>query len=343
LGNNIHHLSKTLSIMQIESFTPIIYHNPLSIQASKQTSYTWLVSNTKPFDELLLSWNAHRPLQGHYVILSSISFQNKWSPWLLYAVWGAQDQFSFHDTTPHAPVHSFQDQVEMLENKTASGFRIRIEACGGATLDHFYHLYACISTQSNKPIWAKPHDSFPPLTVPGLSQLCLNHPRAKSFCSPTSTTSVIQYILGHTRPNPLDFAKNVYDAGFDIYGNWSFNVAQAFVELGAQWQCYYARTEGFSTICQYLKKNLPVVVSIKGTLTGSPLPYSNGHLIVIRGYEANTHQVLCMDPAFPSNEQTMISYQWEEFMQAWKSRNHLGYFFFPLCQNGCLSLQKRGL
>jgi Peptidase_C39 like family len=309
----------------------VIQSHTLSLPTLEQKNYTWSVSKTFPFDELLISWNAHRPIKGHYVILSRVWIQSKWSPWLLYAVWGTHEQFSFHDTTSAAPVHSFQDQVEVLDDQTASGFCIRVEACNGACLASFYDLYAGISLlKSPKQSYPKPLHSFPPLTVPNISQLCLSHPRASSFCSPTSTTAVIQY-LASKQLHPVQFAKKVYDSGFDIYGNWSFNIAQAFVELGQKWRCFCARMSKIEWLWDSLRRRVPVVISVIGTLPKTLRPYSSGHLIVIKGYDAQTEEFLCMDPAFPSNDETSIAYPWDELMQAWERRHYLAYFFFPLC------------
>ncbi len=319
-----------MMINSLEFSTTLNFHflNTQSPQMRRKTSYTWVISALSYFDELLISWNAARPLQGHYVILSRVLIQDQWSPWLLYAVWGAQCQYSFHDTTSKAPVHSFQDQIELLDEQVATGFCIRIEACAGATLENFYTLYACTSRiKAPKPTWASPSCSFHPLSVPKISQLCLNHPRSHSFCSPTSTTAVVQYLHSHQHLSPLQFAKQVYDASFDIYGNWPFNTAQAFVELGPQWQCFCARMAKIEWLWQSLQHGLPVVISIKGTLPGSLLPYSNGHLMVIKGYDATSQQFLCMDPAFASDEQTEIAYPWHTLMHAWEKRHYLAYFF----------------
>jgi hypothetical protein len=313
-----------------KKFAPVIKQHSLKLQSSEQRSYTWFVPKVKSFDELLLSWNAVRPVRGHYVILCSVYVQNHWSSWLLYAVWGTHHQYSFHDTSSQDLVHSFQDQIQIIEGQIATGFRIRIEACDGATLENFYTLYACCSfLKSFKFSSFQPLYSSLVLPIRGLSQLCLNHPRTASFCSPSSTTAVIQYVFPDKYPSPLQFAKNVYDAGFNIYGNWSFNTAQAFVELGLQWQCLCARAEGFETIWYYLKRGLPVIVSLKGVLRGSQRPYLNGHLMVIKGYDALSQQILCMDPAFLSDELTSMRYDWREFMQAWQRHHYIAYFFFP--------------
>lgn len=311
--------------MMVSFFHP----HDLPCYAALQKSYRWEISNTTPFDELLLSWNALRPLKGHFVILASVYIKT-WSPWLLFAVWGDNTQYSFHETTSKAPVRSFQDQVEILDGQLATGFRIRIEACAGSSLEKFYSLQAStahIKSYSPSPRYSP--DSSLQFPVPGLSQLTLPHPRSKSFCSPTSVAAALSY-MRNEMVDPLKIAKRVYDEGFDIYGNWSFNTAEAFVQLGSEWRCWHSRTKGLDSIWPYLKQGLPVVASIKGSLAGSLMPYANGHLVVIRGYDAVNRRILCMDPAFPSNEETLVAYDRDEFLQAWKHRHHLAYFFCPV-------------
>lgn len=306
----------------------LFYSCDLQCNSPLGKTYSWEVQNINPFDELLLSWNALRPLKGHFVILASI-YIKRWSPWLLFAVWGADAQYSFHETTFQAPVRSFQDQIEILDDQLATGFRIRIEACAGASLEQFYSLQAStahIKTYSPFPNYSP--DSSLQFPVPGLSQLTLPHPRSKSFCSPASVAAALSYIRNE-KTDPLKIAKGVYDAGFDIYGNWSFNIAEAFAQLGSEWRCWHSRTNGLDSIWPYLKQGLPVVASIKGSLAGSLMPYANGHLVVIKGYDAVNHRILCMDPAFPSNEETLVSYNKNEFLQAWKRRHFLAYFFCP--------------
>lgn len=307
-----------------QHFAPILTPHLFPELSPEQKSYTWTHPSIEPFNEMLVSWNALRPLKGQYVILVSVLHRN-WSPWLLYAVWGSHGQYSFHETTPHSPVHTFQDQVELLDDEQATGFRIRIEACEGAALDQFISLFAC-TTQIGAPkqIFPPPAASIE-LPVKGLSQLCLTHPRSTSFCSPSSVTSVIHYHVNTSVLNPSDFAREVYDSGFDIYGHWPFNTAQSFVELGPPWQTCCARMAGFDSIINILKEGFPVIVSLKGHLTGSCMPYAAGHLIVVRGYDAPSQSVLCMDPAYPADEQTLTSYPLNEFMQAWGNRSNLAY------------------
>lgn len=317
-----------------KAFNPLLHSHDLPSSAAQNHTYRWETPSLSPFDELLISWNAQRPSCGHYVILVSV-YTSEWSPWLLYAVWGSRHQYSFHDQAHAGSLESFQDQVQLLKGQVATGFRLRIEARQGASLAHFHTLHACSShLASFNKCSSYPTSFFSSiqLSVPGLSQLALNHPRATSFCSPTSTTAVIRYLLAHDQLTPLPFTEKVYDAGFDIYGNWAFNVAQAFVELGPAWSCWTARLAGFDSLFSYLQQDLPIIASVKGQLTGSLMPYTNGHLLVVRGYEASTRRVLCMDPAFPSDEQTHQAYDLDEFMHVWSQRYYLAYLFGRKCE-----------
>lgn len=310
----------------------MLYKHELTFSCSHQKNYMWEAIDLLPFDELIISWNAQRPLKGQYVILASVYIEDHWSSWLLYAVWGDHYQYSFEEQSPKTHVRCFQDQVEVLAGKVATGFRLCVKAYGEANLHDFYRLYGCASLLQQPlplplPSFSLPHLSSIHLEVPGLSQLNLPHPRATSFCSPISTTAALRFILSCSDLNPLSFTEKVYDAGFDIYGHWPFNVAQAFVTLGPQGHCWCERVTGFEAIVPYLEKGLPIVVSVKGQLTGSLMPYTSGHLIVVKGYDSRTKRVLCMDPAFPSDADTHQAYPFEEFMQAWKNRRYLSYLF----------------
>lgn len=305
----------------------MLYKHNLTISSLGQSNYIWEFADLPPFDEMIISWNAQRPLKGQYIILASV-YIDQWSPWLLYAIWSDRYQYSFEEKFLDAPVRSFQDQIEVLAGKTATGFRLCVKTCGGASLTDFYTLYSCTSyLQQPLPLFSLPIIPSIHLDIPGLSQLNLPHPRATSFCSPISTTAALRFILSLPTLNPLNFTEKVYDAGFDIYGHWPFNVAQAFVTLGPHWRCWCERTAGFESIVPYLQQGLPVVVSLKGHLTGSLMPYKNGHLVVVKGYDAQTQHVLCMDPAFLSDEQTHKTYPYNEFMQAWRNRRYLAYLF----------------
>lgn len=287
----------------------------------------WKEENLNPFDELMISWNAVRPIEGKFLFYVSVK-TDEWSPWLLYASWGSEGQSSFLSTTEEAPVRVYQDALEVLEEKKATAFQIKIVAEEGSHLSNIHGLH--VYTNSDKPNGIQKADSSLAsicLKVPGLSQMSLNHIRHADLCSPTSTTAIIRYLSNDYTIDPLSFAQQIWDSGFDIFGNWVFNVAEASSHLGNKWQCWVERLSGFNEIHSYIKRGTPVVVSIRGPLMGSALPYAKGHLLAVVGYDALNQRVICMDPAFPTDKETHISYSLSDFVQAWNRRGNVAYVF----------------
>lgn len=309
----------------------LLMMNAVSLQGSiyhqNQVESEWGEEHVLPFDELILSWNAARPINGKYLFYVSVK-TDEWSSPLLYASWGCEGQSSYSNTNPDSTVKVYQDALEVLEGKKANAFQIDIVADDGASLSdvHAIHVYTNgdkgahqeETISDEQPIY---------LQVPKLSQMVLNHERHTSFCSPTSTTAVVRYLLNEDSIDPVNFAQHVWDSGFDIYGNWVFNVAQASVELGSSWNAWVERLNGFDAIYQRLQQGTPVVVSVRGPLPGSAIPYKQGHLIAVIGYDPLSQKVICMDPAFPENAETHVRYDLTDFVQAWGRRGNIAYIF----------------
>jgi hypothetical protein len=308
-------------------------HQEIKRQESKGTDesdtiYIWEKMQLLPFDELIISWDAARPEEGHYLIRASL-FTTEWSSWLDYAVWGASDQYTFDQQLPNGLCRTYQDAVEVLEGGKATGFRISIQAKEGASLQKMRTLHACVTDlKAQKMTFDLGQYSSILLNVGGLSQMAIPDGRNRRWCSPASTTCVINYLSPSLRLSPLSFAEEVRDSAFDIYGNWIFNTAQASHLLGDPWHCHVVRLTSFDQIVHNLQNGYPVVVSIKGPLQGSAMPYESGHLVVIRGYNAEERKVLCMDPAFPINELTLVSYPLKDFLAAWNRRHGVAYLFY---------------
>lgn len=300
-----------------------LYHI-LPVEAQKQSSYIWEQTLPFSFQELVLGWNASRPLKGHYHFSISIKMDT-WSPWFSYAVWEPYQQRSFRHQWNS--LHIFQDTVNISDAK-ATGWRLKVESSCSDPLTDFYALYASL------PLVKEPSSttklSFICLEVPPLSQLQIQDPRHMRICSPTSTTAAMRFLNPQLQITPLEFADKVWDNHFDIYGHWVFSTAQAFVELGQKWQTRVMHLSGFEQVHQLLKTGTPVVVSVKGPLSGTLHPYNEGHLLVIRGYDPVKNQVLCMDPAYPQDAETKVAYNLRDFLLAWQRRKNIAYVFKPL-------------
>lgn len=287
----------------------------------------WQEESVLPFDELMITWNAPRPSDGKYQFYVSVK-TDEWSSCLLYASWGSDGQASYLSTTSDGPVRVYQDALEVLEGKKATGFQVHVVAQGNASLDQIQGLH--VYTNGNKtqePVKALSYSEPVYLQVSGLSQMALNHVRHMDLCSPTSTVAVVRYLSNNYQTDPVYFAQKSWDGGFDIFGNWVFNVAQAWTELGPDWNCWVERLSGFDEIYQKLHQGTPVIVSVRGPLPGSAQPYAKGHLMAVIGFDPIEQKVLCMDPAFPSNQLTSASYDLSDFLQAWNRRGRVAYVF----------------
>lgn len=303
-----------------------VYHYSPSSFEKNDSVFVWEQITDSSFNELLITWNARRPEFGHYTISISI-LADRWSPWFPYAIWGCHEQSSFETKSPEHRLSIFQDTLNLHDGTTSMGFRIKVEASEGQ-LQKFEAIHVTATDLSYlQKLIVKPPAKSVFLKVPSLSQTSLPHKRAHHLCSPTSTTAVLRFLLQKPNLDPVQFATNVWDKGFDIFGNWAFNVAQAYTLLGTGWHCWVAHLTSFQEIIHSLSQKVPVVVSVKGPLLGSAKSYDEGHLIVISGYDANQHRVLCMDPAFDNEESAQMSYPLEEFIPAWKKRNYIAYIF----------------
>jgi hypothetical protein len=133
-----------------------------------------------------------------------------------------------------------------------------------------------------------------PLDVPPLHQNVHTHPEAHGrWCSAAALAMLLCYHGVHA--DVAGVAHSVEDAAYGGTGNWAFNVAYAGTR-GLRGVVAYLRS--IDHVAAFLAAGLPVAISIAweaGALPGAPLERSDGHLIVVRGFESGT--VLVHDPA----------------------------------------------
>ena len=136
-----------------------------------------------------------------------------------------------------------------------------------------------------------------PLEVPPLSQTVRGFPEsARSWCSPTALAMLLRF-HGVDASIP-DVAHGVFDSSYAGTGNWAFNAAYAGAR-GLRGVAAYLR--GLDHVAAFVDAGLPVAISISWRgkeLPGAPLPHSEGHLVVVRGFEP--HHALVNDPAHPA-------------------------------------------
>lgn len=298
-----------------------VYHRPLQKNDYQTPEVIWTVQKTNPFDELLASWSGKRPKKGFFKFEISIYSNNRWSAWVPYAEWNSTQQHLYG-------IQSSRDIPNFLKGKQASGFRVRLTAHQGASLKSIRAVHVTTTDNRTHSIASHiPLSSSLLLNVPKFSQIALEHVDSTRICSPIATAAAVSYLASSEQLNLIEFMKSVFEPRAQLYGAWVLNTAQAAHELDNGWYCYVTRLNSIQAIIDQLNRKYPVVVSIQGPIPGSARPYESGHLLVIRGYDAINKKVLCMDPAFPTNDETYVAYNVEDFLTAWRRRNGLAYIF----------------
>ncbi len=283
----------------------------------------WIEEGLSPFNEWIFSWNGRRPKKGKFLFYVRVKMED-WSPWLPYAEWGSEGQSSFSNEPKEAFVRVYQDTLEVVGGKRATGFCVKIESEGDGKIDQIHALH--VYTNGEASLANVSHESCL-IPIEGLSQMAIQHERHQDLCSPTSITAVIRHLSHDKKLDPAIIAERVRDRGFDIYGNWVLNVAEASSQLGPKWHCWVERLSGLDEIYPYIQRGTPVIVSVRGPLTGSAAPYAHGHLLAVIGYDRGEERVICMDPRFPQDSETRVSYPTSDFIDAWNRRGRIAYLF----------------
>lgn len=154
----------------------------------------------------------------------------------------------------------------------------------------------------------------------------------EAWCSPTSTTMVLGYYdalpvrsdyawVAEDHPDRVvaHAARMTYDEAFGGTGNWPFNTAYAASRTG---RGFVTRLRTLREAERFIASGIPLVASISfssGQLDGAPISSTNGHLLVIVGFEANG-DVVVNDPAAPTRGGVRRTYDRGQFEDAWLKR-----------------------
>lgn len=331
-----HKFSKCLSVLIPKSLRKIKKHPELKIQSND--TLIWRKKSPFPFSELILSWNASRPKTGKFTFYINVRHHG-WSGWQKIAEWGKSVQKTFGNTR-NRYVHTKYVRLVTKRRRIGFEYQIKVVAEKGANIRRIKALFANVSNEKRFRM-QYPYTPFPSTQITGIprqSQWHVNHKRRKDLCSPTSLSMIASYYtkkynLPKTettlRQKTAKLADNVHDQSLDIYGNWIFNVAQAFQLTRGNILYRVERLNNFEELYNQIKNNRPVVVSIRGHLHGGAWPYKNGHLVVVMGWDKKNQRVLCIDPAFRNKKHMLRRYRIKDFVRAWGRSRNLSYITIP--------------
>lgn len=300
-------------------------------QNNKSKSQLYFAKEDVPsYTQLIFSWNAVRPTKGYFSFYVSArdASSGKWGSWHRMADWGANVQRSYL-SKPDQFSHFDFVRLEIDSQGLSDAFRIKIAANDGASFALIKSMAVSVSNMNDFKAESINHDilklsSVHVRNVPMIAQFALEHPRNDSICSPTSCSMLTGFLLREP-VDPIVFAAKAYDEGLGVFGSWPFNMAHAFEVCDGAYRFYTARLNSFARIHHRLKAGIPVVVSVRGPLEGAELPYRNGHLLVIVGYDAKKREVIAHDPAFKTDRETERRYPLKSFLQAWERSKRLAY------------------
>jgi len=282
----------------------------------------------RPFDELLLSWNALVPAGSGLALdvqLESRARAER-SPWL--ALGRAGDR----PPEPDDARTSFDGgrvEVDIVRcERTYDAFRYRLRAASEGTDElELWASAACLSER------ARLADLDPgplpegerALAVPPRSQQDAPPALAPRVCSPTSVAMVLAH---HGLEVPLEeLCAAIYDPQHDLFGNWPRAVQAAF-ERGAPGTL--VRLSSWSAVARFVASGVPLVASVRaeaGELAGAPYERTAGHLLVIRGFDG-AGGVLVNDPAAPLAS-VARTYSAQDLARCWLARGGVAYALSP--------------
>ena len=171
------------------------------------------------------------------------------------------------------------------------------------------------------------------LPVPSYSQMVHqgHYPQwgsgGEAWCSPTSLAMVLAYYgiappptgiaAGHVDAVVDHTARMVFDQGYDGTGNWAFNTAYASTLVGGD--AYVTRLRDLREAEDHILAGVPLIVSVafgRNQLAGAPISASNGHVLVVVGFEPDG-DVVVNDPAGATNDEVRRVYDRAQFERIW--------------------------
>jgi len=278
------------------------------------------------FDELLLSWNVDVPTDAGFCVEVQVARGEDWSPWLYIGDWGrALEEDERVTSFEHGRVKIDIFQSDVLFDRA----RYRIRGLGGDGELVVRLVALCFTNTTSTPSGALTSwDWFEqprPLDVPQRSQRTEDESIAGRICSPTSVSMVMEY---HGVDVPTaELAAEIYDPVHDIYGIWPRAVQAAhthgvpgYLMRFSSWRDVEAKVAA-----------LPLVISIRaeeGELRGAPYPSTNGHLLVLRGFDRRGRAIV-NDPAADDVAGVSRTYEREDLEKVWLATGGIAYVFGP--------------
>jgi len=314
------------------------YYNGDSFLVGEATSPE--ITTAFNYNEAIASGNASTPPGSWVEIQFRAQYGTRWSKWYVLGIWASDTTAirrhsvqSQGDTDGFVAVDTF---VSSNKKEVTNKFqlKLRLFSANGSTVPSVRNASVAYSTSApktasvstgNSALWNKS------VTIPQCSQMVYPD-GGEVWCSPTSTSMVLGYWNndpGQCEPRVRAAVDGVFDWIYDGHGNWPFNTAYA-ATFG--YEAYVARLTSLASAEEYIAAGVPVIMSIawgKGDLTGAGVDSTNGHLLVLVGFDAAGNPIV-HDPASPTNDTVRRTYLRSEFEPLWlQASGGTVYLIYP--------------
>lgn len=301
----------------------------------------------QPVTTIISSWNANTPdgtwMEVHVRILEDGS----WTHWYDLPIWASDfSTINRHSVDGQWDNYGGVATDTFYAQTTATAYQISITLFTTTpSVSPVLYRFGVIADYDNS-------DSVPAiapdksawginLPVPQRSQMLSQYEGlgygggGEVWCSPTSTSMVMAYWSNILRQSNLnqtvpDAAEGTYDFTYEGTGNWPFNTAYA-TQFGNM-RAFVTRMYSMSQIEQWVKFGVPIVISVAygpGELPGSPIPSTDGHLLLVRGFTSNG-DVITNDPAAATDAAVQIIYPRAALQKVWlDASNGTVYVIYP--------------
>ena len=292
------------------------------------------------FDRLIASWNATTPAGTWIDVQMRASGASRQTKFYTLAIWSSGDD-TVHRTTVRGQsdgdgrvnVDTFEAGPGAAE-LTSFELRLTLHRAAGVAATPSVALLAAATSRVALPSVPSPFSGVVrDLDVPMLSQETHtgHYPDydggGEAWCSPTSTAMVLGFWksgpsagdlatfpgASHADGQVDHAARFTYDWSYEGAGNWPFNTAYA-AQYGLEG--FVTRLRSLTEAERFIAAGIPLIASINGVLPGFLFTSTNGHLLVIRGFDAKG-DVITNDPAVRANSQARKVYPRRDFESVW--------------------------
>ena len=314
-------------------------------------SYYWgwitspVYGSATPFDMLVPSWEAVTPAGTWMELEVRVRSEGSWTPWFDMGVWASETGSVRRHSVSGQQSGPWEVLTDTLQSKgpvfaDAYQYRLTLFTEQGDVSPLVRGVSVTVSDSyrqgenlgvADTGLWGQE------LEVPARSQMVYQD-GGEVWCSPTSLSMVMAYWAGKTgnpslnQPVPV-VAAGTYDYVYQGWGNWPFNTAHASA-YGLE--SAVSRFSSIEQVERWIEMGVPVIASIawdnrysERQLSRAPLTSSNGHLLVVRGFDSSGN-VVVSDPAGSDDSQVRRVYSRDEFARAWFSGSGGGvYLVYP--------------